>query len=497
MHGRVLVDGLFEHARVDVVAAAQQHVLAAVDDEDEAVLVHVAHVAGAKEAVEGGAVGRGLGLVPVALHHVGALDAHLALLARRHVARGVFEVEHLDDHARVRNAARARLALAVCGREGAGGRCFCHAPAFGQPGAGDGAEALADLHRQRRAARVAQLERVQVVLRRVGVADHRGEHGGHAAEGGELLLGDVAQRGLGVEAQVLHDLGRQAHAQQQVDRERVDVKRRQHREQPLGAHLQHGRRARLRDHHLLAGRRQVGVREHRALGQAGGAARVLQDGQRLARIADGVRRVAAVVVEQFGKTQVVLVAGDLDRLVLRLHLRGHLLGRARHLGEVADDELLQPRLAEHGGHLRVQRRQVERDEEVGLAVLDLVLEHLRRIERRVVDHRAARLQHAEQRDQVVRRVGQEQAHVHAGAHAQDLQPLGRAVDQRAELAVVQPLAHEVDGRPVGKTGHGVGQDLLDRGGRDRVVPRHAFGVGSQPGLAVHVRLQEVNEWVTD
>ncbi|MCY1365040.1 hypothetical protein D9M69_518710 [compost metagenome] len=87
--------------------------------------------------------------------------------------------------------------------------------------------------------------------------------------------------------------------------------------------------------------------------------------------------------------------------------------------------------------------------------------------------------------------------MHAGTHAQGLQPLGGAVDQRAQLAVVQALAHEVDGRPVGEAGHGVDQYLLDRGGRDLVVPRHAFGVGSQPGLAVHVRLQEVNEWVND
>src|SRR3984885_11506698 len=41
---RVLIDGLFDVARIDVEAAAEQHVLGAVDDIDEAVLVHGADV---------------------------------------------------------------------------------------------------------------------------------------------------------------------------------------------------------------------------------------------------------------------------------------------------------------------------------------------------------------------------------------------------------------------------------------------------------------------
>ena len=47
----MLVDRLLDHARIDVEAAAQDHVLGAVDDEDEAVVVHVGDVAGAEESV--------------------------------------------------------------------------------------------------------------------------------------------------------------------------------------------------------------------------------------------------------------------------------------------------------------------------------------------------------------------------------------------------------------------------------------------------------------
>ena len=50
---RVLVEHLLDLARVDVVAAADDQVLLAVDDEEVAVLVHLGHVAGAEPAVVG------------------------------------------------------------------------------------------------------------------------------------------------------------------------------------------------------------------------------------------------------------------------------------------------------------------------------------------------------------------------------------------------------------------------------------------------------------
>jgi hypothetical protein len=47
----VLVEDLLDLARVDVVAAADDHLLLAVDDEEVAVVVDLAHVAGAEPAV--------------------------------------------------------------------------------------------------------------------------------------------------------------------------------------------------------------------------------------------------------------------------------------------------------------------------------------------------------------------------------------------------------------------------------------------------------------
>ena len=65
-------------------------VLDAVDDENEALLVHVAHVPGAEEAPDEAGV-RLLLLVPIARHHLRPGDAELADLSSRHLGLGVFQ----------------------------------------------------------------------------------------------------------------------------------------------------------------------------------------------------------------------------------------------------------------------------------------------------------------------------------------------------------------------------------------------------------------------
>src|SRR5690606_33193274 len=63
----------------------QDHVLLAVDDLDEAALVHEAHVAGLEEAVPGERLGRLVRPLPVAGHYLRPADADFADLADRHV----------------------------------------------------------------------------------------------------------------------------------------------------------------------------------------------------------------------------------------------------------------------------------------------------------------------------------------------------------------------------------------------------------------------------
>src|ERR1700730_11664222 len=89
---RVFVDRLLDHLRIDIEATRKDHVLLAVENEEVAVLVHGADVAGEKTAVrEGGS--RVVRPIPVALHHVLALDPQLA--GPKHTAR-IVERHPLD-----------------------------------------------------------------------------------------------------------------------------------------------------------------------------------------------------------------------------------------------------------------------------------------------------------------------------------------------------------------------------------------------------------------
>src|SRR5262245_16062264 len=118
------VQHLLDLARIDVEASADDQVLLALDDEEEAVLVEAPHVAG----VEPLRAYRPRGLVRVAIvpgHHVGTLHADLADLARRQRAVGV--VLDRDRDSGNRRPHRADLADA---REAVGGN---HRRGLGQP----------------------------------------------------------------------------------------------------------------------------------------------------------------------------------------------------------------------------------------------------------------------------------------------------------------------------------------------------------------------------
>ena len=91
-HGRVLHERVLDLDAVDVLAAAVDHVLLAVDDLDEAVVVDAGQVAGVQPAVDE-RLGGLLGLVPVAGDDVLAADQQLADVRR---LVDVDEVE-LDD----------------------------------------------------------------------------------------------------------------------------------------------------------------------------------------------------------------------------------------------------------------------------------------------------------------------------------------------------------------------------------------------------------------
>lgn len=90
VHAWYGIDRLLDHLRIDVEAARDDHVLLAVDQEEIAVGIDIADVAGEEAAVDEGLRGS-FGLIPVAFGDVRALDADLADFARRQHLRGIVQ----------------------------------------------------------------------------------------------------------------------------------------------------------------------------------------------------------------------------------------------------------------------------------------------------------------------------------------------------------------------------------------------------------------------
>ena len=88
------VDQLLHLAREDVEAGDEHHVLLAVGDEHEAVLVDMADVARVDEAIADSLRGF-LRSIAVSRHHVRAANSQLALLARRQHAQPSLQVDDL------------------------------------------------------------------------------------------------------------------------------------------------------------------------------------------------------------------------------------------------------------------------------------------------------------------------------------------------------------------------------------------------------------------
>ena len=222
------------------------------------------------------------------------------------------------------------------------------------------------------------------------------------------------------------------------------------------------------------------MRQHRTLGQARRPAGVLEDGHVLGRVDRHPHRVAAVR-GQVGEAQVAPVVqrrGD----VLAPHDREEkALGERQDVLHAADDDPLQRRPPEHLAQLAQQRLEVEGDHEPDAAVRDLALDLPFGVERVEVHHRAAGLQHPEEGDHVIGRVGEEEAHPVTLADAQVLQALGEPVDQRTDRAIGVAATEEVEERAVGIATDRVVEQVRHRARRDRRVPVDAGRIGLQPG----------------
>ncbi len=224
----VLAQHRLEVARVEVEAAADDHVLAAIDEREEAVVVEAADVAGADEPLAGGVEPLGLGglrrLAVVAGHHSRRVADDFAGRAARQLAAGL--VDEADVVALGGLADGVQLVRMLVRGEDAGAAALGHAveldqaagPARDDVGLERGGErrAGAELHAERR-----QVVRAEARARHQPLVLHRHQH----RVGDAVALGE---REVAVDVELLHQHDRAAEGdgREEDDQRRVRVERR-------------------------------------------------------------------------------------------------------------------------------------------------------------------------------------------------------------------------------------------------------------------------------
>ncbi len=112
---------------------------------------------------------------------------------------------------------------------------------------------------------------------------------------------------------------------------------------------------------------------------------------------------------------------------------------------------------------------------------------VRRVERREVHHRAARLHNGIVGDDVLWAVGEEQADLDAVPDAEDLEAARRPCDAVGDLGIAVAAAEKVDAGSLRPARRSPLEERVHRRGRDRARPRHRVLVGLDRS-GVHPRL---------
>src|SRR6185312_3078301 len=99
LDGGMLIDRFFNAARIDVVARADDQVLDAVDDREEAAFIHDRDIAGAQEVANELLLGL-CRFFPIALHDLRTFGAKFAALAPRNFPRRIVDIAKRNDRAR-------------------------------------------------------------------------------------------------------------------------------------------------------------------------------------------------------------------------------------------------------------------------------------------------------------------------------------------------------------------------------------------------------------
>ena len=226
--------------------------------------------------------------------------------------------------------------------------------------------------------------------------------------------------------------------------------------------------------------------QHRAFRRACRAAGVLDDRKGLGQVAERMGLKPPVIVEEVAERDAALVVFDCHQHAARGHLRLHRFGRERVFRELADDQTLEARRRQELFSLRIKRGEIEGDQVVRVAVLYLRFERAQGVERRVIHHRSAGLQDAEEGDDVMGRIRQIEADTNARPDAEFLEASGGAVGERLELGIGDALVHELERRQRAEALRRGLEHALHRRDLDRRVPTHSGWIGLEPRPSGHV-----------
>ena len=423
---------------------------------------------------------RGLvGVLHVFLHHGGTGEQDLALGAVGDLLIGA-RLNDLDVGVRERHADRALLEhmrrRQAAGRDGLGGAvalAHLHGRAVGVE---EFIQLLLQLDRQAVAAGEHALERAEVRALHARQAQQRLVERGHARDEVAVILGDELRVALGGKARhedaapALREHGVDAHAEAEAVEQRHG-----------GEHLVAGVEHRVRRDDLLAECIEVLVRQHDALGRAGRAAGVENDGGVVAGAPDGV-------IPEAGLAHVHEFLPANDRRVLRdlgdLAALGEHIARADGLAQLIldarDDDV--DDLCVLADALELVVELVERDGGDALRLVKIELDLLLR--REGMDHVRDAADEVDSVEHIdgLRAVGHGDGDLVARAHADGLEGAGALLDLLDHLGISRGLAHEVERDVPGVLLGDQLECLKHRAVKVVQMQRHVAGVTRPRGL---------------
>ena len=363
-------------------------------------------------------------------------------------------------------------------------RGFRQAVSLGDVAAGHLLPAFGDRALHRHAAGQRQDQRLEVELAEILVVEQRVEQRVEPGEDVDRILLQLLDEARNVARIGDEDVVRALlHAHQRVHRQREDVIERQHADIGEIGRLRLHRIGVLHPQRILRDiGEHVAVEQHGALGDAGGSAGILQEGD--------------VVAADLGRLE-GLAGADLQRIV-EFDVARQRPGR-HHLLDAPDDEIDEHALdAEQVAHRRDDDmldlgpgdRRLQRageilqdDDRLGAGIVELLLQLARRVERVDVDHGVAGPQHGHHRDRILQHVGHHHRDARALLQSRRLQIGAEIRRQPLEVGEGQHLAHAGKGRAAGKLPARRGEQVADRRGAERTdLGRHVLRVVLQPRL---------------